>query len=84
MQDKEKLDRVVRITTVRKSNGAVGSTRKGNSGKKGIIYQVDAMGVRTELAKANEGTFKALSKELRKTGYIPNYVTLNSNGETSF
>ena len=84
MRERELLGRVVKISTQRKSNGAVGGGRKNTSGKKGVIYQVGKVGARTELATVSESTFKTLSRELRKTGYIPQYVALNSYGETLF
>ena len=84
MKEKEKLNRLVVIGTQRKSNGAIGGGRKGNSGKKGVIFQIEKTGARTELAHASESTFKALGRALRKTGLIPHHVALNSYGETAF
>ena len=84
MRDKEALGRVVVIGTQRKGNGAVGGGRKGKSGKKGVIYQLDNKGQRTELGRASGSTMKDLSRNLRATGHIPQYVTLNNYGETSF
>lgn len=82
--EKEPLGRIVKISAQRKSNGAIGGGRKGTSGKKGTIYQVHEDGARKELASISESTFKSLSRALRKTGLIPQHVTLNSHGETSF
>lgn len=82
--EKPCLNRIVEISTQRKSNGAVGGGRKGNSGKKGVIYQLDQKGVKTELARAEGPTFRALSRNLRSTGFLPNHVAINSHGETAF
>lgn len=73
--EKPLLNRIVEISTQRKSNGAVGGGRKGNSVKKGV---------RTELARAEGPTFRALSRNLRSTGFLPNHVAINSYGETAF
>lgn len=84
MRERAKLGRIVTITAKRKGNGAKGGGRKGSSGKKGVIYQVDEDGKKTELARASGATLKELSRELRKTGLIPEYVSLNSKGDTSY
>lgn len=83
MRERESLGKVVKISTIRKSNGAVGSRRKGTSGKKGVIFQITKDGT-TELATATGSSFKDLSKKLRQTGHIPQDVALNKHGETHF
>lgn len=84
MRERAMLGRIVTITAKRKGNGAIGGGRKGSSGKKGVIYQVDDAGKKTELARASGATLKELSRELRKTGFIPEYVSLKSKGDTAY
>lgn len=88
---REVLGRVVVVKTNRKSgNGGKGGGRKDNSGKRGVIYSVAEDGTRTELALLNGATFldgatfTDLSRKLRRTGLIPQHVTLNKSGETKF
>ncbi len=85
MQEKAKLNRVIVVKTLRKSNGAVGSRRKGTSGKKATIYQLAADGkTRKETLTTQEGaTLKDLSRKLRGTGLLPQHVTLGKD-ETYF
>lgn len=79
------LNRLVVIKSWRKhGNGAKGGGRQGSSGKKGTIYQIERDGTRSELATESEGTFTNLSRKLRKSGFIPQYVALNKSGETRF
>jgi hypothetical protein len=85
MKEREKLGRKVVVTTYRKhGNGAVGGGRRGQSGKRGIIYSVAADGTETELAQREGPTFKKLSKKLFATKFIPPYVAINRSGETIF
>lgn len=84
------LHRVVVIKTWRKNgNGAKGGGRKGNSGKRGRIYQVNTDNTRTELAFEEGSSFTELSHKLRARKIdnkllIPEYVSLNKSGETHF
>ncbi len=79
------LNRVVVIKPWRKhGNGAKGGGRKGNSGKRGVIYSVATDDTRTELASLEGTTFTDLSRQLRATGLIPQHVALNKSGETHF
>lgn len=83
-KDRKTLNRTVTVTAQRKGNGAIGGGRKGHSGKKGVIKGLDESGKQVELARATGTTMKDLSRELRKTGLIPEYVSLNSKGDTTF
>ena len=78
------FNRVVVVSAKRKGNGAIGGGRKDISGKKAVIWQRHPDGTRTELATACGSTIKDLSRKLRATGFIPQHVSLNSSGETSF
>lgn len=81
------IGRVVVVKTHRKEgNGAKGGGRKGNTGKKGIIYDLapDGSYVEPPLAERKGGTFTELKKELRSTRLIPPHVALNKCGETVF
>ncbi|GEM_PF-2651416 len=79
------LGRKVIIKTHRKfGNGAKGGGRKGQTGKRGIIYKICGDGTQAELVCIDESTFKTLSKKLFATGFIPRNVTINPNGETFF
>lgn len=81
----ESLGRKVVVKTHRKfGNGAKGSGRKGQTGKRGIIYQLNVDNTVTELVRLDEPTFKALSKKLFGSGFIPPNVSINPNGETTF
>ncbi len=85
--ERTSLRRVVIIKPYRKSgNGAKGGGRKGNSGKRGVIYDLAADGTHIEpaLASATGTTMTTLSRILRKTGFIPEYVSINKSGETYF
>ena len=84
MQERERLGRIIVVKAKRKGNGAIGGGRKNKSGKKGIIYELDAAGTRKEIAQASGHTRKDLSRNLRATGYVPEYVCINSSGETHF
>ncbi len=85
MEERVRLGMKVVITTYRKhGNGAKGSGRKGQSGKRGIIYHMADDGTKKKLAKAEEPTFKELSKKLFDTGLIPRDVTINRSGTTEF
>ena len=81
MQERTKLNRVIVVKAQRKSNGAVGSRRKGNTGKKGTVYQLDVDGkTHKEALTTQEGaTLKDLSHNLRKTGLVPQYVTIGKD-----
>ncbi len=86
-KERTSLRRVVIIKPYRKSgNGAIGGGRKGNSGKRGVIYALAADGTHIEpaLASATGPTMTSLSRILRKTGFIPEHVSINSSGETYF
>lgn len=79
------LGRKVIIKTHRKfGNGAKGGGRKGQTGKRGIIYKICEDGTEAELACIDESTFKTLSKKLFATGLIPRHVAINSSGETLY
>ena len=85
--ERTSLRRVVIIKPYRKSgNGAKGGGRKGNSGKRGVIYDLGADGTHIEpaLLSATGTTMASLSRVLRKSGFIPEYVALNKSGETHF
>lgn len=85
MEERTNLGMKVVITTYRKhGNGAKGSCRKGQSGKRGFIYRIEEDGTETELLKAECPTFKELSKQLFKTRLIPRDITINRSGVTLF
>ena len=84
MYERVALGRLIVVKTKRKSNGAVGSGRKNNTGKVGTIYQLDERGNKTELAQRAGTTFRELSKKLHATGFIPRDVAINSRGKTEF
>lgn len=85
MREREKIGRKVVVKTHRKhGNGAKGGGRKGQTGKRGIIYQLDPGGTQTELARFDRPTFKALSRALFDSGLVPSHVSIKSNGETVF
>ena len=84
---REAQNRVVIIKPYRKNgNGAMGGGRKGNSGKRGVIYDLAADGTHIEpaLLSATGTTMASLSRVLRKSGFIPEYVALNKSGKTYF
>lgn len=79
------LGRRVVVKSYRKfGNGAIGGGRKGQTGKMGIIYQIDELGNKLELARHEQPTFTALSQKLFDTKYIPRYVAIKKNGVTDF
>ena len=81
----ESLGRKVVVKAYRKhGNGAKGGGRKGQTGKKGSIYQLGNDGNCTKLATCEEPNFTELSKKLFATNFIPRHVRINSNGETHF
>lgn len=85
MREKEQLGRKVVVKAYRKhGNGAIGSDRKGQSGKRGIIYELNGENGEKELIRFERPTFKALSKMLFGTGLIPRHVSIKSSGETVF
>lgn len=86
MRDNKRLfGRKVVVKTWRKcGNGAIGSGRKGQTGKRGIVYQLDRHGKQTELTRHDAPTFKELSKKLFGTGLIPRNISIKSSGETVF
>ena len=66
-------------------NGAKGSGRLGNSGKKCFLYKINTAGSRELIASAEGTTAKAVLKEIRSTTkIIPQYVAVSHNGETFF
>ncbi|MDQ5950735.1 MAG: hypothetical protein QG639_11 [Patescibacteria group bacterium] len=77
---------VVVVKPYRKSgNGAIGSDRKGNSGKRCFLYKVDDEGNRELVSSAEGPNAKVATKKLRDaTGFIPSYVAISHKGETSF
>ena len=87
---REVLGRVVVVKPWRKSgNGGKGGGRQNNSGKRGVIYQVNPDGSRTELARDEGATFsdltrKLFAKRLDNKRLIPDGVALNKSGETFF
>jgi hypothetical protein len=84
VREPEKLGRKIVVKPYRKhGNGAKGGGRKGRTGKRGIIYQIELAG-QTELARFEKPTFRALSRELFASGLIPRYVSINKSGETLF
>mgnify|MGYP001764475076 CR=1 FL=1 len=84
MYGREPLGRVIVIKTARKSNGAVGSRRKGNSGKTGWIYAIEPNGKRKELACVDGSTFSDVSKKLRETSLVPTWVAIKSHEDTHY
>lgn len=83
--EREKLGRRIVVKTDRKEgNGAKGGGRKGNSGKKATIFQIDDRGKETELALCRAGTFTELKRDLYRTGHVPNYVQISKDHETLF
>lgn len=85
MREEDRLGRKVVIRTHRKyGNGAKGGGRKGETGKRGTIYQIGPDGKQTVLARNKGTTFKDLAKKLFKTGFIPRHVAINPSGATFF
>ncbi|OGZ17006.1 MAG: hypothetical protein A2494_00765 [Candidatus Lloydbacteria bacterium RIFOXYC12_FULL_46_25] len=85
MEERKQLGRKVVIKTHRKhGNGAKGGGRKGQTGKRGIIYHIAGDGTQTELLREEGPTFKDLSKKLFKSGFIPRDVAINPSGTTFF
>jgi len=80
------LGYVVEMRTWRKhGNGAKGGGRQGSSGKKAALYKTDAAGKRELVDSAEGSSAKDAQKNLRKkTGLIPQHVSINSHGETRF
>lgn len=79
------LNRIVIIKPWRKhGNGAKGGGRQGTSGKKGTIFQIEHDGSQSELGCETGSSFTDLSRKLRRSGFIPQYVALNKSGETRF
>ncbi len=79
------LGRTVVMKAYRKhGNGAIGSGRKQSTGKRGSVYEINSQGERELLAKVEGPTAQAVLKELRAEGFIPTWVSVNNNGETSF
>lgn len=79
------LGRKIIIKTDRKEgNGGKGGGRKGNTGKKAIIFQIDSAGKEKELARCKGSTFTDLKRNLHKTGLVPNYVDIKKGTETLF
>lgn len=76
--------RTITISPYRKSgNGAVGSGRKNNSGKRGVVTQADAGGNRVVVIKTEAPTFCELSKQLHSLG-VPSHVSINKKSETHY
>ncbi|HSE35539.1 MAG TPA: hypothetical protein VLB83_05460 [Candidatus Paceibacterota bacterium] len=84
MKEHALLERTVVVKAFRKSKGTIADGRKGNTGKKGVIYGTDAEGKRVELAVCRGATFRDLSRKLFETGLVPRHVTIKSKGETRF
>jgi hypothetical protein len=85
VQDKAKVGRKVVVKPYRKhGNGGFGGGRKGQTGKRGIIYEVVEDKEPQELMRFEEPTFGALKKKLFGPGCVPTYVTINKSGETVF
>lgn len=84
MKDRPVLGYTLVIKSKRKSNGAVGSDRKNNTGKVGIVYQANGDGRHTEVGRAEGATFKDLCGNLRSQKLVPVSVTINKRGNTSF
>lgn len=83
--ERAQLGRKIVIKTDRKEgNGAKGGGRKGNTGKKATVYQVDNGGAPIELAECRGSTFTDLKRNLYKTGFVPNYVEIKKSEETLF
>jgi len=84
-KEPEPLGRKIIVKTDRKEgNGGKGGGRKGNTGKKATIVERDSEGKETTLAECKGSTFVDLKRKIRKTGYVPSYVQINSSGETLF
>jgi hypothetical protein len=84
MEEKPKLNRVIKVTTFRKSNGAVGSKRKNNTGKRATIYQKIIGGNELIVFATEKPNFRELSRDLHGRGGVPQHVSINKNGETHF
>ncbi len=84
MQEVPKLGRTITIRAKRKSNGAVGSDRKNNTGKVATICAIGNNGNQTELAKVEGANFREVSRALRKTGLVPTHVAINHHGKTQY
>lgn len=85
MEERKKLGRKVVVKPYRKhGNGGFGGGRKGQTGKRGIIYEVTQDKKPEELMRFEEPTFGALKKKLFGPGGIPTYVTINKSGETVY
>lgn len=84
-KEKPKLNRVIVVTSYRKhGNGAVGSGRKNETGKRGEVSQIAEDGGRLMILKVEAPTLKALSIKLRGFGGVPEHVSINKKGETFF
>ena len=82
--EKPKQCRTITISPYRKNgNGAVGSGRQNNSGKRGVVTQADEVGNSVVVIKTEAPTFRELSKQLHGLG-VPNHVSINKNGETYY
>lgn len=85
MQDKPKVGRKVVVKPYRKhGNGGFGGGRKGQTGKRGIIYELPGDKEPQELMRFEEPTFGALKKKLFGLGGVPTHVTINKSGETLY
>jgi hypothetical protein len=84
MQERPKVGRTLVIKAKRKSNGAVGSDRKNNTGKVGIVYDTTNPGRWTEVGRVEGATFKDLCGNLRTAKLVPVHVTIDKRGDTSF
>jgi hypothetical protein len=82
--EKPKQGRTITVSPYRKSgNGAVGSGRQQNSGKRGVVTQKSDDGTSLVVIKTEAPTFRELSKKLHGLG-VPNHVSINKNGETHY
>ena len=84
MLGRESKGYIVAISTFRKSKGGKRDGRSNSSGKVGRIFK-DVAGVRGEQVFVCEGpNFKDVSRQLRGSGIIPTYVTIDARKETRF
>jgi len=75
---------VIVIKARRKSKGGKRDGRHGSTGKVGIIYRLKNGMVKDEVCRVFGPTLKHVSRELRRLGLIPNWVSIHRRGETYF
>ena len=82
MYEKPRVGLIVLVKSFRKTKGGKRDGRNNFTGKIAKVFKDENGMCGDEIFSTKGATFKEVSKELRKSGFVPSYVTINTEGVT--